>query len=135
MAENTQHERHVGRRPLDSAHVLKWVPVLSLGALLLLQTIYVTRNYGGIESNVALLLTANAKLEAKVEALTAAVAQGSVPNAQAQLRLEFLERQANENRQSVADVLRQITQLDARNADVVRQLTALELRFRAARER
>jgi hypothetical protein len=114
MSENGYPERSVGRRPSDSAHLLKWIPVMSLGLLLLLQTIYVTRWGSGIETSNAQLAATVAELKAELRSLSAIVSGSAAPSAQMQLRIEFLERQANENRQSINDLTRRISNEEAR---------------------
>jgi hypothetical protein len=114
MAENGYPERTVGRRPSDTAHILKWIPVMSLGLLLLLQTIYVTRWGSGIETSNAQLAATVAELKSELRSLSAIVSSGAAPSAQMQLRIEFLERQANENRQAINDITRRISNEEAR---------------------
>lgn len=122
-------ERQPGRRPVDTAPlVMRWGPYISIVILIAGHLVYVTRWGSGLETTVSGLVQTVAKLEAKVDALTQAVAQGSVPSAQLQIRVEFLERQANENRQGIADLQRRVI-------DNERGLSGESARRRADRER
>lgn len=122
-------ERAPGRRPADTAPmVVRWGPFLSILFLVCGHLVYVTRWGSGLETTVGGLVQTVAKLEAKVDALTAAVAQGSVPSAQLQLRVEFLERSANETRQTVQTLERRVFENE-------RGLTSEAARGRAGRER
>lgn len=127
--ENGLADRTPGRRPPDTAPlVMRWGPYISLVVLIAGHLVYVTRWGGSLETTVNALVQSTAKLEAKVDTLTAAQAQGSVPNAQLQIRVEFLERLANENRQSMQA-------LERRVVDTERGLTNESTRRRADRER
>lgn len=122
-------ERTPGRRPPDTAPmVIRWGPFVSIVVLVLGQIVYVTRWGSSLEATVGSLLQSTAKLEAKVDTLTATQAQGSVPNAQLQIRVEFLERLANENRQAMQT-------LERRVVDSERGLSSESARRRAERER
>lgn len=121
MDDMNDPTRTPGRREVDGAHLLKWVPFTSLIFLMLVQTIYVTRYVSGLETSNTMLLKTVAALEGKVEALTASVNQGAVPSAQAQWRLDAFDRA--------------ITDLRALANDNSRRITAVESRSRVERER
>lgn len=112
--EMTTEERTLGRRAVDSALLLRWIPFLSLIILMVTQTIYFTRYISGLELSNTQLISTVTKLEAKVEQLSANMAQGVVPSAQSQWRLEMMERQINEYRQIIGDNGRRLALLEAR---------------------
>jgi hypothetical protein len=130
--ENGTEPRTPGRRPIDSAHLLRWVPFMSLLFLMLIQTILGTRYISSIELTNTQLVTQVTRLETRLEALTVAQNSGAIPSAQNQWRIEQAERQIAESRQQFD---RQVSENRQTIADLTRRVSALEAHGRASRER
>lgn len=97
---------------MDSAHLLRWVPFLSLLFLMMMQTIFVTRYVSGLESSNTQLVATVAEIRAELKALSSSVHQGSIPSAQNQWRIEQVERQLGEAKQSLSDLSRRTTAIE-----------------------
>lgn len=106
-------DRTPGRRGIDGAHFIKWVPVMSLVALMIMQTIYFTRYVSGLESQVARLVESNADLKVELKALQSSMSQAAAPTARAETRMEYFEARLNELRSAANDNGRRITALEA----------------------
>lgn len=107
-------DRTPGRRALDMAPILKWLPFISLLVLMLGQTVYVTRYVAGIETSNTTLITTVAELKVEMKALSATVNQAAIPSATTTLRIDYLEARLNEQRAAANDNSRRIAQLEAR---------------------
>jgi hypothetical protein len=109
----TENDRTLGRRAVDSALLLRWIPFLSLIVLMVTQTIYFTRYISGLELSNTQLVSTVSKLEAKMEQLAAGMAQGAIPNAEMALQIRYFDTRLNELRAMANDNSRRITQLEA----------------------
>lgn len=79
-----------GRRPVDGA-LLRWVPFMSLVAMLILQTIYFTRYISAMEMKQVAGMEQMADLKAQVTALTTSYNSNVIPQAQTNWRLQQVE--------------------------------------------
>ena len=115
MGDDCVQDRTPGRRTLDSAHFIKWVPVLSLVALMIMQTIYFTRYVAGLEGQVARLVESNAELKTELRAIQTSVSQAAAPTARTETRMEYFEARLNELRSTSNDNSRRLSTLEAAN--------------------
>ncbi|HEU4770095.1 MAG TPA: hypothetical protein VFS77_22195 [Pyrinomonadaceae bacterium] len=113
MTDDENVERSLGRRTLDSAYFLRWIPFMSLIAVMIMQTIYFTRYVSGLEASKTQLINTVAEIRAEVKALSASVNQGAIPSAQNQWRIEQVERQTSEQRQMLSDITRRISAVES----------------------